>query len=177
MGIKITIGNGDSVSEDAKDADFVIIEFGRQTVVDGLTGDALDRLMSLSDDRDLTVKLKGNVSFVFDGWGNDPREIHEIQECRRFFAELTNKWPYWFHFLEKEQYSVSIAVLMLCSSEVVRREGNQAGSQIGNADELKRVMLRLFDGMNVLYEAHGFDEKQNIEVTDQVLVAISRRFA
>lgn len=170
--IKITDGTG--IDTEAKDADFLVIQFSRALVEAGLIGDALDRLLSLSDSFEFTNKFASNMTIIFEGYDNDPRELHQIPECRHFFGQLTEKWPYWFHFMEKSGAGFDLIFQLLCSVTVVQVDRGMVGFQFTDPDEVRQTMLRLFDGMNHLYESHGITEEVNERMTEEVLKAFDR---
>ena len=52
---------------------------------------------------DATVRgFRRRVRAYFDGFGDDPREIDEMPEIRRYCAELDVNCPYWLRSLSAE---------------------------------------------------------------------------
>ena len=78
----IKFSNGNHIDEEAVSADVIIIEFSKREIEVGQIGDALDRLYSISDNKDFFLKFEGRVDFAFEGFESDSREIYQIQECR-----------------------------------------------------------------------------------------------
>lgn len=171
---EILIADGTNVDQVAPKADFAVISFSRQNVEHGLIGDALDRLMSLSDSPSFVAQFEDRMALKFDGYDDDPRELSQIPECVVFFRALTQQWPYWYHFLEKNGPSISIVIQLLCDMRVVQTINGRVGCEFVSLDEFRGVAMRLFDGMNTLYEAHGIDEAQNVAMSKKVNDAILR---
>lgn len=155
------------------DADYIVVEFGRKQVEQGRTGDAVDRLMLLSDSAEYVKKFKSMISFSFGGYDLDKREIHEIPECVNFMREVTKNWPYWMHFCETQGDSLRLIILMLSGAEVVERRPGMVGTRI-DVNEMGKVLNSLFHGMNQLHETYGIPEEVNREITSAVQAAIER---
>ncbi len=62
----------------------------------------LKLLKNISSTRQQVVDFEGRITFLFDGWNDDPRETAEIPEIRAYFSALTEKFPYWMHYVEKD---------------------------------------------------------------------------
>lgn len=164
--------DGDTFDAAAAAGDLVVVSFSRREVQFGLVGDALDRLLSLSDNPDNVRRFRDSLTFVFEGLASDSREIHQVPEVVRFFRKLTSKWPYWTHFSEKLGDTVSMVVSLLCDVEVVATGAGVTSCILRNPAQLQTALLQLFDGQNALYEANGLSEQENIEMTDAFLAAL-----
>lgn len=166
--------DGEQLHEAAKTADFLVMEFSRPVVASGLIGDALDRLLQLSDSAEHVRRFGSSMTFVFLGYDHDPRELYEIPECRAFFQQLTREWPYWLHFLEKDADSIGLVLRLLCQVDVSRRSPHCIDAHFRQPDELGPVLLRLFNGMNDLYDVHGLSEAENLAMTARINAALER---
>lgn len=171
--VDFIVGDSKTFHASVDDADFIVVEFGRKQVEAGLTGDAVDRLMLLSDSLEYVNKFKSEITFSFAGYDSDKREIYEIPECVNFLRKVTENWPYWLHFAETRANTVKMLVLMLSGSTVVERKDGMVGSTV-NAEEFGNVLNRLFHGMNELHETYGISEDVNKELTHATLAAIER---
>lgn len=165
-------------------ADVVVIEFTRDGVQAGLIGDALDRLMLLTDSADYLKRFESRVVFSFDGYNHDPREIYEIPECVRFFGQLTKAWPYWFHFIAKDGDCVALLLLMMVAAKQqeameartmlssdaaikeVRRRGEERGVVL-DPDALGVVLQEGFDGMNSLHDHMNVPGVVNMDISER----------
>jgi len=165
--------SADDFDATVKATDFIYLEFSKQEVLAGLIGTAVERLMLLSDSRENVEKFRGRVSFVFDGYGADPREIYDIPEIVKYLNAMTNAWPFWYHFLEKDAESVGMLTLALANAHAVSQSGGVTSVNV-DLDRLRAAMMRLYDGMNVLHEAMDIDESINMSITEEVVHAIER---
>ena len=50
-------------------------------------------------DKETIERFRGRVDLAFHGYSNDPRELYEMPEVRRFCAKLDDAFPFWFYFL------------------------------------------------------------------------------
>lgn len=163
----------DDFHEAVRASDFVVIEFSKDEVKAGLIGTAVERLMLLSDTPEYADRFMDGITFTFSGYDEDPRSVHQIPECVAYLRNITNAWPFWYHFLEKKGDSIAILMLCLCDSKVVYQSGGQVGTSI-DMDQLTKEMLRMFDGMNALHTMHHFPEHLNRRMTDQVAQSIQK---
>lgn len=171
-GEKFTRASGDTFDSRARDGDVVVVAFSRREVDAGQIGDALDRLLNLSDNPDNVRRFRDRVSFVFEGRESDPREIHQVPEAVSFFRALTRSWPYWTHFAEKLGDTASLTIALLCDVVVVATGAGVTGCSLRDTAQLKTVLQQLFAGQNALYEAHGLSEDENMVTTDAFLAAL-----
>lgn len=102
-------------------AEALVVVLSRREIEGGRVGHTIDRLMALSDDPVLARRYEGRVHLVFAGYGGT--QPHQNATCRRFFRALTDQWPYWFHFLERQEGSLRLALLLLVRVTEVHRAG------------------------------------------------------
>lgn len=66
----------------------------------------------------------GKVTFMVDGFNDDPREIYEIESIRKFYAGLNDVWPYWMFFCDLDnQVLITIAASILQNITSIRYTG------------------------------------------------------
>ena len=98
----------------AMDFDLISYQFSRQKVerrdfTHFLDFYALEKLPTNRRLRDLMNRFV----FCIEGWDDDQREIHTIQEIRRFYSAFHEAWPYWFYFCNLENDTLR-AITMCC---------------------------------------------------------------
>ena len=89
---RIILTDGSSLENYVDEADVLVISFSRREVEACRVGDAVDRLMHLSDDPSRVKRFEGAVLFQFEGYDNDRREVTQIPECRAYFKALCGSW-------------------------------------------------------------------------------------
>lgn len=154
--------------------DLVVVSITRDEVTNGSVGTVVERLMLLSDTKENAVRFCGRLSFSFGGWESDPRELYQIPEVVSYFREITRQWPFWLHFLEKHGDSIGLTVMLLNDVKPVFTKGGRRVAAI-DPQALRTTLLKLFDGMNILYDNLGLDEALNRQVTAEVVAAIESR--
>lgn len=158
----------------AADVGVICLVFSRQEVEGLRVGRAVDDLMTLSDNARLFRQLQHGLFLTFDGWGDDPREVHQIQACRDYLAAIHRQWPYWLHFLAPvaDQW----AVLLLClAGRIAPAQGTRPGMkamsvEVGEIHELVDGMLA---PLSALHDAMGLTQDEGAAVFDRSLEAIA----
>jgi len=146
--------------------------FSREQLAGGV-GAVVDDLMTLTEDARLRRQLTHGLSFSFDGWDHDPREIAEIPECRQFLQALHGQWPYWLHFLTPAPAQWS--VLLLCLADIRLVEGSTPGErsfeviQPGGFGALVRSMLT---PLNVLHKDMQLTQPEQMDIFNRSLEGI-----
>jgi hypothetical protein len=114
------------------------------------------------------------VSFRFEGYDDDERELFEIDECRRFMRAVNAQWCFWYHFLEKRHDSFSVLFRLLCDTEVIRLPEGKLGFRFESVEQSRSTALSLFVGLNALYDAHGIGMQENKVMTMSVITAFNK---
>ena len=89
-----------------------------------------------------------SLVFNVQGYDDDPRELYDIEECRRWFQQLDERFPYLIYFVRCDQHTLYI--------------GSQKGN---NGGRLTIEALRTFfrdrkPALRELAERIGFTEEQ-----------------
>lgn len=174
MYISLTATTGEHMQAMAEESDLVVIEISHSEILSGITGDTVDRLMQLSDSKSFTEKFANSTILVVDGYGDDPRELHQIPEVTKFVRAVTGQWPYWFHFLEKAGPSIGLILQLMCDQEAVHEGGKLRGFRFKEKEQLRVQMMTMFNAMNRLYEHHAFESIKATEMTGEVMAALDR---
>lgn len=73
-------------------------------------------------DREKFCRFENSVVYIFEGYDKDPREVQEIAEVVHFFRTITDQWPYWLHFIQrdiKDQDNLALVLRLLNDCEIV----------------------------------------------------------
>jgi len=76
------------------------------------TSRSLALLNGLTQEKNIAWLARGKLVLSVDGYDNDPRELFEIPEVRRFIQSLHAQWNYWF-FFANEIYA-TLPVVCFC---------------------------------------------------------------
>lgn len=144
--------------------DGLIAVVSRSDVESNDISTTLDTLSSLLADNATVRRFQGSVAVSFDGFNEDPREIYEIPEIRRFCTELDRHFPYWLYFLSTDDSSLKMMAFCLCSVE-------KKGSGLVMLDnmDLGRFLHSHFAAMNELFDRHSLDTATNRAISESIL--------
>ncbi len=139
-----------------------------RVVVDRSDVEALDvsgttaTLSRVLADQDTVERFRGRVELAFLGYSNDPRELRDIPEVRRFCAKLDEAFPYWFYFLSTDGVTLGVIASCLCSVTPVRP------GVISFGPDLLDFLHRHYSALNWLFDNYSLDEKFNVEISGNV---------
>ena len=63
------------------------------------------------------ANLMGRLTFLVEGYDDDPREVYTIDEVRTFFQTLSRKWPYWLFFCDLRAHAL-ISITACCIKDL-----------------------------------------------------------
>ena len=148
--------------------ELLIVAFPYADVIAGDISSAAEVLSPLVGSKETAEQFEGRLTFYFPGWDEDPRETAEIPEIRDWFTELTEAFPYWLHFVEKEGDSLLHVLRLLCDFQYTSAGNGVVGGRFVDLDQFRRVLLSLFGYQNVLYEQLGLGEEMNERISQEV---------
>ena len=125
----------------------------------------LSSLSRVLADRETVRRFRGRVEIAFHGYNNDPREIYEIPELRRFLKTLDGSFPYWFYFLPTDRSTSDTLFMVACCLVSVRKV--QSGL-VSLGPDFPMFMLGHFAAMNQLFDEYSLDERENKEISRQL---------
>ena len=133
--------------------DPVILMVSREAVESQDIMSVLGRLRLLSATREDAWLYREQLSIVYDGYENDPRELVDIEEVRSFAKRLHSAWPYWAFFMNQLDSTISLWLACLCGSAYPG-----SGQAEIDVEQLTQILLSGFDSMNALFDKHGFPQ-------------------
>lgn len=133
----------------------VVLLITRRQVNDQDLASVLDGLRILTAAREDIWRYRGQMSLVVDGYKEDPRELIEIPEVRALIETLCEAWPFWGFFFNRLDESLKILAGCQCACSY---PGN--GTVEIDIGKLSVFIQKGFDGMNELFDKHGFPEEE-----------------
>ena len=119
-------------------------------------------------DRNAVARYRGRVDLAFLGYSNDPRELCDIPEVRRFCSKLDSAFPYWFYFLSTDGVTLGVIASCLCSVTSVRP------GVVSLGPDLLEFVTRHYEAFNWLFDNYSLDERHNVEISRNVAEYFSR---
>lgn len=169
---KIIVSDADAFAHNT-DRALVVVEISRHDIESCYLASALERLQILTDSAENTRLYRESIVLSVDGYNSDPRELVEIPEVRVFFQKLTEQWPNWLWFLNREIGSVGLLLSLLCDVNVHRIRGSYS-TEFESILELKRKISELLDRGNALFDTYGITEQEAQESLASVLAEIDK---
>ena len=145
-----------------------------RVIVDRLEVEAFDVshtaviLSRVLAEKSTVERYRGCVDLAFFGYSNDPRELHNIPEVRRFCSKLDEAFPYWFYFLSTDEVSLGMIACCLCSVTQVRQ------GVVSFGPDLLEFITRHYEALNWLFDNYSLDEGQNVEISRNVAEYFSK---
>ena len=137
-------------------------------------------LRAMTLDAATVRRYAGTIRFMFSGYDEDPRELYSIPEVRRCVQRLTDEFPYWLHYADKDSESLLVVLTCLASveSSAIDLSTNQAG-QARSVVDMQGFSLKLqdlFSEMNTLHARHGLSASETSAMTQQVIRYLRQHF-
>jgi hypothetical protein len=102
-----------------KHADFVLWEIKRRDVEAMRFGEVEGLFERLAATPSMIRSKRNAVEIVIGGYDQDPRELWEIPEVRRWFKVADFRIKYWFYFLRTDKNSSSLETLINCVCDAI----------------------------------------------------------
>lgn len=147
-----------------KYANTLCIVVAREDVESGDIDMALGTLKRISLNKRLARNHKDKVDISIFGYRDDPRELYEIPEVRRWVNKLDRQFPYWFFFLSKKMPGLGFITLALC--DYSRRPDGKPELE---KSSWARFMDAHFTAMNQICESLEFSVEEIKELSEDVI--------
>lgn len=139
--------------------------------------DHINVLHFLEDVKTKAKQHEGKFNILVTGFDDDGRELHEIEEVRRYFDFLDRCFPYWFYFLIKTlppNYSpIKLLMALVVPFESVVQHNAKMKSIEFNGPKLQQFMRIHFDYLNELSDELGLPESENLRISKEVMANIA----
>jgi serine/threonine protein kinase len=123
----------------------------------------LEALNGFLECREYVLAGRGRVTLAFEGYDDDPRDVYDIPEVRRYVVALDKAFPYLFYFVDLNLDTIKVLALCLC--RVVKIEN---GSR-PHPDDFRRFLFDHVTALNQLTENFALEDGIKEEVTNEVL--------
>ena len=133
----------------------VVLMISRRQVQERDLASVLESLKPFTAAREDAWLYRGQMALVVDGYNDDRRELVDIIEVRAFLKSFYEAWPYWGYFFNQVDDSIKILGSCVCG---VAFPGSGAVEM--DVEKLGEFLRRGFDGMNMLFDQHGFSEPE-----------------
>jgi len=122
------------------------------------TSRSLALLNGLTQEKNVAWIARGRLVLSVDGYDDDPRELYELPEVRRFIKSLHSQWKYWF-FFSNEIYAT---LQVVCNCILSGTRASPHATQV-DANSFNKFYRECADACNDLCDKFGLPEEANQE--------------
>ncbi len=113
-----------------------------------------------------------NKTFVgFWGYDEDPREIYEIPEIRKWYSHGLEMGFPWFYLLTTTGYGMAIMTFLLCCAnfEIVKKDAQITAFRFVDFEDINSWMCKNLINLNRFTENLGLSDDVNAMISEDVL--------
>lgn len=148
--------------------ELVVITIMRESVMDCDPSHMVKLLKNISTTRAQVVDFEGRITFVFEGWDDDPRETAEIPEIRAYFSALTERFPHWMHYVEKAGDTFMHVVRLLCKGHYEQKSLGVVVWSFDDLNDMKQVVEYLSTHMDRWHRRHNIPYITNRRIHEEI---------
>lgn len=124
----------------------------------------LDFLARLRSTKELAYHCQGKLALGFSGYDDEPRELFEVDEVKKFVVVLDKAFPELFFFSRRVEPGSTIMLFIFCLAGVGwagqrSTPGNSQPYEIEHGQVLGDFIFRHFEGLNAICEWLGLPEE------------------
>lgn len=144
----------------------VAIRISREEILTGNTESITERLSELVSTRESAHSAMQRVMLCADGFDDDPRELFQIAESRRFFSRLLDEWPQ-IAFLAAPP---TIKLLFGCCC--FPQDAHATGPIFPESDDIDAFLSKGFDGLNIVTQSLALSIELNKQLSEDFVAAL-----
>lgn len=158
------------------DPDLIVVLLDQVNISVCNTTPAVTALRTLLTDPTRVRHFAGRVTFAFHGYDGQTDELYQNPIVCTFVERLTEQFPYWFHFVRKDDDALFVLVMCLLGPDGVTAEHQPDGRVRLDVSPSKfnEVVMTLFEHMNGLYADNGLSDEENSAMTQKVKSWLNR---
>lgn len=157
-------------------ADLVRLRISQADIRSGQVGRLVDQLMQLSDSHEALLRWKNKLIIAVEKPPLDLRDASEIPQIVQYFRLLTQHWPFWLHFAEKDNGTVGLVLRLLIGTERLRQLDGREPLMLTNADQVRAQSKALYRQMKHLYRFHALPERSDKDMALAITLAVNAMF-
>jgi hypothetical protein len=158
----------------------IVLVFSREEVMQLRVGRSADDLLTLTDDPQLRERFTHSIFLTFDGFDDDPREVHQIPQCRLFLQALNAQFPYWLHFLAPVPDLWAFVVMCLLEPQHVTPVPSTKPGQVAWSCDIaavQDVLLSMVPAVRSLHADMGMPQDEGEKILDASMAAVFEALA
>jgi hypothetical protein len=145
----------------------MLFEIAYDDIQSGDITSVLSALNGFLTTRERAVAGRGRVTLMFAGYDDDPRDVYDVPEIRRYARALDDQFPYWFYFADPQNSTLKVLALCLC--RIVKVPG---GSTL-HRDDYKQFIFSHLAALNQFCDTFALGDDVNRQATDNALASLA----
>lgn len=130
-------------------------------------------LKRITRNEKLTLAVQGKLHICTYGYENDPREVHQIKQVRRWAAKARRKIKEWYLCASDEPRPSTLRWVAACTSNikpklVTKPDGSKGYLIEFNAKELHEFLKECYIGLNEATEKWSWSIKFNYDISKRM---------
>lgn len=152
---------------------YIVFMIDRQAVETMDLSLVLHFMKRLTSSKEFALHCQGKIEIGIDGYNDDPRELFEIDEVRRYLGELDRNFDELFFFVRSEEPAATLRMFVSCLMGMnwIGKKSTPGNPQPVLIDFRKApdFIPRHFDGLNLICEWLGLSEAENERISKAVI--------
>ena len=129
----------------------------------------LNRLVKkLTKNKKMTISKRASAEIVFPEYDDDPREIYQIPEIRKWFQKTIHEGFPWFYFLN-QNIGISLTLLFFCTcTNLYKNEHSNEYELEFDIEKTRWWINKNFTNLNNFIKLEAIPEKFNEEISEGI---------
>jgi hypothetical protein len=158
------------------EADFIHYAVDREDIEAQNITHIRDFFRRLSSSDELCLRFQGRLELSVSGYDDDPRELWEISDVKKWFRKANSKIDDWFFFLNSKIPGFGLKIFFACLCDAKWRNPPTRGA-LGGMTELEKdalisVLKVNWSRLNRMTDHLGMSEQENKRISYEILDGI-----
>jgi hypothetical protein len=154
------------INKELKSFGRILFIAGKEDIHTGNYQPIIDALQRIKRNRDLLYHHKENIEIAIHGYDDDPRELYEIDEVRKWVINVLENIEGLSFFLQKGNYAQFLKLILFCQINFQVVEGSEYFDRGLLRREVEYESKDMVEVMNPLfYDLNKFCQENNVSIS------------
>ena len=130
----------------------------------------------LSRNKEALIKNRGALEILVNGYNDDPKEIYEIPEVRRWYSESIKVGIPWFYFLglQADGMGLTATLLSTCDVTILHEKNNQHSVKFNEPEQISEWLNKNFQNLNHFTNLNDISLEINKEMSQRAATVMQK---
>jgi hypothetical protein len=151
---------------------YIVFMIDRQNVEDVDLSAIRHFIQRLKSSKEFALHCQGKIEIGFGGYDDDPRELFEIEDVRRYVALLDRDFDQLFFFARSKEPATTLRIFVFCLMGVgwigKRSTAGTPQPVLVDFHSVPDFLPRHFDGLNLICERLGLPDEEIYRISKAV---------